>query len=40
MFGLSAGTTLLILGFPALWILYTIGFLIVSRHWKDQEDGS
>ena len=40
MFGLPTSTALLIVGFPALWILYTIGFLIVSRHRKDREDGS
>ncbi len=36
MFGLPVGTTLLIFGFPVLWILYTIGFLVVSKHWKDE----
>jgi hypothetical protein len=40
VFGLSVSTTLLVFGFPALWILYTIGFLIVSRRWEDQGDGS
>ena len=40
MFGLPLGMTLLIFGFPGLWILYTIGFLVVSRHWADTEDES
>jgi len=40
MFGLPIATTLLIFGFPVLWVLYTIGFLIVSRHWTDKADES
>jgi hypothetical protein len=40
MFGLPVGTTLLIFGFPVFWILYTIGFLVVSKHWKDEGDQS
>jgi hypothetical protein len=40
MFGLPVGTTLLIFGFPVLWILYTIAFLVVSRHWADTGDES
>ena len=40
MFGLPVGTALLIFGFPVLWILYTIGFLIASRRWTDTEDES
>jgi hypothetical protein len=23
-----------------LWVLYTIGFLVVSRHWSDKADES
>lgn len=34
MFGLPASTTFLVFGFPLLWILYTVGFLYVSRHWE------
>lgn len=37
MFGLPASTTFLVFGFPILWLLYTIGFLIVSRHWAREE---
>ena len=40
MFGLPIATTLLIFGFPVLWVLYTVGFLVVSRHWRDTEDES
>jgi hypothetical protein len=40
MFGLPVATTLLIFGFPVLWVLYTVGFLVVSRHWRDTEDES
>ncbi len=34
MFGLPLSTTLLVFGFPAFWVLYTIGFLILTRNWK------
>lgn len=37
MFGLPPSTTLLVLGFPLLWVLYTVGFLYVSRNWKRDE---
>jgi hypothetical protein len=40
MFGLPSSTALLIFGFPALWVLYTIGFLFVSRRWQDERDES
>lgn len=33
MFGLPASTTFLLIGFPLLWVLYTVVFLIVSRDW-------
>lgn len=38
MFGLPWSTTLLVFGFPLLWVLYTVGFLIVSRHWARDGD--
>jgi hypothetical protein len=38
MFGLPWSTTLLVFGFPVLWVLYTLGFLIVSRHWERERD--
>lgn len=33
MFGLPWSTTLLVFGFPLLWLAYTLGFLAVSRSW-------
>ena len=38
MFGLPASTTFLVLGFPALWILYTVCFLLVSRNWENDRE--
>ena len=37
MFGLPAGTAFLVFGFPLIWIVYTIGFWIVSRDWDAEE---
>lgn len=34
MFDLPLSTTLLVFGFPAFWILYTLGFLFVTRNWE------
>ena len=43
LFELPLSTTLLVFGFPAFWILYTLGFLFFTRRWKrtehDPEDG-
>ena len=36
MFGLPFTTTLLVFGFPAFWIAYTIGFLVLSRDWVQE----
>ncbi|SEN24851.1 hypothetical protein [Halomonas caseinilytica] len=33
MFGLPASTTWLVIGVPVFWILYTLGFLWVTRGW-------
>jgi hypothetical protein len=40
MFGLPFWTALMVFGFPLLWVVYTIAFLVVSRHWEglDEED--
>ncbi len=38
MFELPLSTTLLVFGFPVLWILYTVIFLWRSRHWKDDDE--
>ena len=40
MFGLPWSTTLLVFGFPLIWILYTVGFLIVTRDWGREESES
>lgn len=37
MFDLPLSTTLLVFGFPAFWILYTIGFLALTRRWESRE---
>lgn len=37
MFGLPVETALLVFGVPVLWIIYTVIFLIRSRHWQDDE---
>lgn len=39
MFGLPIETALLVFGFPAFWILYTIVFLVVSRDWEEDTLG-
>lgn len=41
MFGLPLETALLVFGFPAFWIVYTIVFLVVTRGWRREsgEDG-
>jgi hypothetical protein len=39
MFGLPWSTTLLVFGFPLAWVVYTLGFLAVSKDWE-QERGS
>ncbi len=39
MFALPIETALLVFGFPLLWIIYTLVFLRMSRHWDD-ESGS
>lgn len=33
MFGLSLDTSLLVFGFPLFWIVYTVVFLLRTRHW-------
>ncbi len=37
MFELPWSTTLLLLGFPLFWIVYTIVFLWRTRAWRDDE---
>ncbi len=38
MFELPLSTTLLVFGFPLFWVLYTVVFLLRTRHWKGDED--
>ena len=43
MFGLPIETTLLVLGFPLFWVIYTAVFLYRTKHWNDvdtQQDDS
>jgi len=37
MFGLPAETALIIFGFPVFWIVYTIVFLLRTRHWERED---
>lgn len=37
MFNLPAFTVVVLIGMPALWVLYTLGFLWVSRVWVDDD---
>lgn len=37
MFGLPASTTMVIIGVPALWVIYTGVFLWLSRGWKHED---
>lgn len=40
MFGLPLETTLLVFGFPIFWIVYTIVFLLMSKHWDRDASAS
>ncbi|TDU27341.1 hypothetical protein [Arthrobacter sp. JUb115] len=37
MFGLPAFTTMVIIGVPALWVIYIAVFLWLSRGWKRED---
>lgn len=37
MFGLPAVTTAVLIGIPLFWVLYTIGFLVISRNWARED---
>lgn len=37
MFGLPLETFAYLALIPAAWLAYTIGFLVISRDWKDEE---
>ena len=36
MFELPLSTTLLVFGFPLFWVLYTLGFLFLTRNWDKE----
>jgi hypothetical protein len=36
MFGLPVATTLLLVVPPLIWVIYTLGFLALSRNWDRQ----
>lgn len=37
MFGLPAATVAVIFGIPAIWVIYTIVFVYLSRHWSAED---
>ncbi len=37
MFGLPAATVAVIFGIPAIWVIYTIVFVFLSRHWSAED---
>lgn len=37
VFNLPFLTTLVLIGLPAMWVLYTIGFLWSSRRWSEDD---
>lgn len=39
MFELPLSTTLLFLGFPVFWVVYTLIFLLATRKWSRMRDG-
>ncbi len=40
MFELPAFTVFVMIAVPAFWVLYTVGFLIISRNWSRDDDDS
>ena len=37
MFDLPPMTTIVLVAVPAFWIVYTLGFLWLSRNWKHED---
>lgn len=37
MFGLPAATVAIIFGIPAIWVIYTLVFVYLSRGWKAED---
>ncbi|MDN5805807.1 MAG: hypothetical protein L0H52_01280 [Brevibacterium sp.] len=37
MFGLPTATVVIIFGIPAIWVIYTLVFVYLSRRWKAED---
>ena len=37
MFGLPTATVVIIFGIPAIWVIYTLAFVYLSRGWKAED---
>lgn len=37
MFGLPTATVVIIVGIPAVWVIYTLVFVFLSRGWKAED---
>ena len=37
MFGLPASAAIIIFGIPSIWVIYTLVFVYVSRHWSAED---
>lgn len=37
MFGLPTATVVIIVGIPAIWVIYTLVFVFLSRGWRAED---
>lgn len=37
LFGLPTATVVIIFGIPAIWVIYTLVFVALSRRWKAED---
>jgi hypothetical protein len=37
VFGLPAATVVILFGIPAIWVIYTLVFVVLSRGWKAED---
>ncbi|TGD12331.1 hypothetical protein EB836_04365 [Brevibacterium sp. S111] len=37
VFGLPTATVVIIFGIPAIWVIYTLVFVVLSRGWKAED---
>ena len=37
MFGLPTATVVIIFAIPAIWVIYTLVFVVLSRGWKAED---